>query len=290
LSDDGCHGLTLIAFVGSVFSPYYAYARRRGAADPQDHCAVNVCLYGASGRHWALTERSRRWLRRDASTLEVGPSAWSRTAEGVAVRFDEVAAPWPRRLVGTVQFVAAAWTGLVQSLEPAGRHRWMPLAPCGRVAVRLAAPALAWEGNAYLDSNAGDEPLESAIDRWDWSRASLPDGSTVVAYDVVPRSATDGVALALRFRPAGAVETLAATPLVAMPRTLWGIERRARASGGAPPRIERVLEDAPFYARTQLATTEQGAPARVIHESLSLARFRRPWVQGLLPFRMPRRR
>ena len=27
LSDDGRHGLTVIAFIGSVFSPYYAWAR-----------------------------------------------------------------------------------------------------------------------------------------------------------------------------------------------------------------------------------------------------------------------
>ena len=30
-SDDGRFGLTLIAFVGSVFSPYYAWRGRRGA-------------------------------------------------------------------------------------------------------------------------------------------------------------------------------------------------------------------------------------------------------------------
>ncbi|MGB5835339.1 MAG: hypothetical protein WBG92_25590, partial [Thiohalocapsa sp.] len=30
LSDDGEHGLTLIAFIGSVFSPYYFSGRRRG--------------------------------------------------------------------------------------------------------------------------------------------------------------------------------------------------------------------------------------------------------------------
>src|SRR3954447_922122 len=41
LSDDGRHGLTVIAFVGSVFSPYYALARRRGAGDPHDHCAAD---------------------------------------------------------------------------------------------------------------------------------------------------------------------------------------------------------------------------------------------------------
>ena len=37
LSDDGAHGITLIAFIGSVFSPWYAWARRRGPADPQNH-------------------------------------------------------------------------------------------------------------------------------------------------------------------------------------------------------------------------------------------------------------
>ena len=37
--------LTLIAFVGSVFSPYYAWARRRGQADAENHCALNLALY-----------------------------------------------------------------------------------------------------------------------------------------------------------------------------------------------------------------------------------------------------
>ena len=49
LSDDGQHGLTIIAFIGSVFSPYYAWARRRGPADPLNHCALNVALYGTGG-------------------------------------------------------------------------------------------------------------------------------------------------------------------------------------------------------------------------------------------------
>ena len=46
LSDDRQFGLTIIVFVGSVFSPYYAWARRGGRrADPQDHCAFNIaCL------------------------------------------------------------------------------------------------------------------------------------------------------------------------------------------------------------------------------------------------------
>jgi carotenoid 1,2-hydratase len=33
-----------------------------------------------------------------------------------------------------------------------------------------------------------------------------------------------------------------------------------------------------------------GTPAQAVHESLSLDRFRAPWVQAMLPFRVPRAR
>ena len=42
MSDDGGDALTVIAFVGSAFSPYY----RRSRGDPDNHCALNVVLYG----------------------------------------------------------------------------------------------------------------------------------------------------------------------------------------------------------------------------------------------------
>ena len=77
LSDDGAHGLTIIAFIGSVFSPYYALARAAaGAADPLNHCALNVALYGERGKRWAMTERGRaaRAARR-ARVCSIGPSA-----------------------------------------------------------------------------------------------------------------------------------------------------------------------------------------------------------------------
>ena len=45
-SDDYQYGLTIIAFIGSVFSPYYAWSRARGHGDPYNHCALNVSLYG----------------------------------------------------------------------------------------------------------------------------------------------------------------------------------------------------------------------------------------------------
>ena len=58
LSDDGQHGLTIIAFIGSVFSPYYAWARERtagGAAEALNHCAFNVALYGQASHGWAAS-------------------------------------------------------------------------------------------------------------------------------------------------------------------------------------------------------------------------------------------
>ena len=75
LSDDGEHGLTLIAFIGSVFSPYYASARRRGRSDPMNHCALNVALYGPRASRWAMTERGGARVAREASALGIGPSA-----------------------------------------------------------------------------------------------------------------------------------------------------------------------------------------------------------------------
>ncbi|MFM7004007.1 MAG: hypothetical protein ACKOXN_08715, partial [Limnohabitans sp.] len=59
MSDDGQHGMTLIAFVGSVFSPYYAWARRSGQADPENHCALNVAIYSKGASRWAMTERGK---------------------------------------------------------------------------------------------------------------------------------------------------------------------------------------------------------------------------------------
>ncbi len=75
LSDCGRHGLTLIAMLGCVFSPWYARARRRGGADPLEHSALNLALYGGVGRRWAMTERGARAVERDESRLAIGPSS-----------------------------------------------------------------------------------------------------------------------------------------------------------------------------------------------------------------------
>ncbi len=287
MSDDGRHGITLIAFVGSVFSPYYARARRRGAGDPANHVALNVALYGAGARRWTMTERGRASAERSRDHYRIGPSGlhW----DGSALRFDivEWAAPLPRRVRGSVRVMPHALVDRVATLDPARHHRWRPIAPAARVEVAFESPAMRWQGEGYFDSNEGDEPLEARLRRWHWSRASLPGGSAVL-YDVEAR---DGArcALALRFDRRGGVEAFAPPAEAALPASrIWRIARTARSDDGAP-RLQRTLEDTPFYARSVVGQRLFGDAVEAVHESLDLDRFRHPLVQAMLPFRMPRR-
>ena len=276
--------MTLIAFIGSVFSPYYAAARRRGPADPRDHVALNVALYGDGPRRWTMTERGRDQLSTSADRLRIGPSTLAWEGDTLVVDLHEVAAPWPRRVSGRVR-VEGVLSGLQPiELDAAGAHRWQPIAPRARVSVELDTPALRWSGDGYLDSNQGDIPLEKSFDAWQWCRTPRPDGGALLRYDVQER---DGRTRALRLdiAPDGELQVddaQAAHPLVA---SRWGIARDAH-DGGA---LRQTLEDGPFYARSLLATPWQGHSLPTFHESLSLERFRARWVQALLPFRMPRR-
>ena len=73
-SADGSAGMTLIIFIGSVFSPYYARARRQMPADPENHVSLNAIFYGPDRKRWALTERGRGELQRQHNVFQVGPS------------------------------------------------------------------------------------------------------------------------------------------------------------------------------------------------------------------------
>jgi carotenoid 1,2-hydratase len=300
LSDDGTRGLTLIAFIGSVFSPYYAWARRRGRRDPLNHCAINVAIYAARGGRWAMTERGAAQVHRQPGELSIGPSSMRTVGDTLDVRVDEICAPLPRRLRGSVRVMPTALCGQSFNLDDAGLHRWTPYAPCARVEVKFTEPAVEWSGVGYFDSNAGDEPLENAFESWTWSRASLT-GRTVVLYDVKTRPPAHHTlappqhalapahhTLALEFGPDGAAHPIEVPPAVALPTTGWRLERATRADAGQIAHVVQTLEDAPFYSRSLLDTALLGERAPAIHESLSLNRFRSPWIQWMLPFRMPR--
>ena len=273
-----------------MFSPYYAWSRRHGSADPLEHAALNVALYGRDGRRWTMTERGAARVERDASSLRIGPSAlhWDGTA--LTITIDEVTAPWPRAVRGTVRVTPGAWFDEHHALDSAGRHHWWPIAPCARVEVDLERPASRWQGHGYLDSNRGSAPLESDFARWHWSRARTADGHTAVLYDVTRRDGSD-LSMALRFDPSTAKAIPFETPArVALERTAWGITRETRSEDASETAVESSFENGPFYARSLVRSRLFGQPAQAVHESLDLDRFASPWVQAMLPFRMPRRR
>lgn len=286
LSDDGAQGITIIAFIGSVFSPYYAWARRhapKGLADPLNHCAVNVALYGRQGARWAMTERGRGQVQRDAATLQIGSSELRWVGDTLHIEIDEVAVPWPSRIRGTVRVHAPRRFN--HPVQLAAQHRWCPIAPAARVEVDLGGHR--WAGPGYLDSNQGDAPLEQAFQRWDWSRARLDGGHSLVFYDV-DRVNAPPLRLGLRFDADGGVRAVEPPPATALPSSLWRVARGARSDDGNPARVRQTLTDAPFYARSLVDAHWLGEPVTAMHESLSLTRFDSAWVQAMLPFRMPR--
>ncbi|WP_373502638.1 carotenoid 1,2-hydratase [Aestuariivirga sp.] len=286
LSDDGQHGLTIIGFVGSVFSPYYASARRKGGADPENHCALNVALYGRGGHRWSMTERGRNAIARSLDHFTIGPSAM-RWEDGVLViDIDEVTVPIPSRLKGQVRLTPSAICGHEVRLDHGGQHVWQPVAPFSRIEAVFEKPALRWSGVGYHDSNWGEVPLEDSFESWVWSRAARKDGASII-YDTILRDGSSR-AFALRIGADGAVDDLPLPQHAEMSTTFWRMKRHMRAA--FPFRTVALLEDSPFYSRTLLRVrTDDGAEADAFHESLSLSRFRNPVVQMMLPFRMPRR-
>jgi carotenoid 1,2-hydratase len=271
--------------VGSVFSPYYAMARRKGNADPENFCALNVALYGDGGHRWSMTERGRRHMSRDATRFVVGPSSM-RWEDGVLViDIDEVTVPVPSMLRGQVRLTPSAICAHEARLDPAGLHLWRPVAPFSRIEARFEKPALSWSGIGYHDSNWGEVPLEESFESWVWSRAAKKDGAAII-YDTVMRDGSTS-AFALEIGRDGSVRELSVPARKEMPKTFWRMKRHMRADEDF--RVVSLLEDSPFYARTLLRIRTDEGEANAFHESLSLARFRNPVVQAMLPFRMPRR-
>ena len=176
-SECGAYGLTIIAFVGSVFSPYYKLS---GRGDPDNHCAINVALTGPRAGAWAMTERPRARVTRDADSFAVGPSSVRWDGDTLVIDIAEISAPLPYKVRGTVRVSPEMMGTTAFLLDPAGRHRWHPVAPRARVEVAMTHPGVRWSGDGYVDSNFGDEPLEAGFDDWHWSRAHMKNDVAVL--------------------------------------------------------------------------------------------------------------
>ena len=286
ISDDGAHALTIIAFMGSVFSPYYK-ASGRGA--PLDHCSMNIALYGPRAR-WVMHERPEADVRRDAHTLEIGASAMRWDGDHLTIEIEErdtrLFNPIHRRVAGTVRVYPEALNAASFALDPAENHIWHCMAPRARIKVEMEEPGLSWGGSGYFDHNRGSEPLESGFNTWHWSRAHMKEGA-VVCYEG-ERGDGSLFASAIRFDKhceAAHVELPAIAPL---PKSRWRVDRRTRSEIGVAE-VRRTWEDTPFYARSELSSKLFGEEVATVQESLDMRRFASPVVQFMLPFRMPRK-
>lgn len=292
LSEDGRHGLTCIIFVGSVFSPYYAAS---SGDRPANHANINLALYGPDRRRWVMTERPETSIERTPDRYRLARSSVRWQDGRLIYEVDEWANPLPRPVRGQMIVTPRVRPERMFRLDGEGRHVWQPVAPVCDVTVEFDQPRLAWRGTGYLDSNQGIEPLAAGFRNWHWSRMhrqalGRAGHETLICYDAVERRGHRKV-LFLRIGPDGVIRPLPPARALPLAGTVWRIDRLGHSDSGLPgsARVVRTFEDTPFYARSQIEATLGGVTATGFHESLDLDRFSAPWVQFLLPFRMPRR-
>jgi carotenoid 1,2-hydratase len=278
--------------LGNVFSPSYLAARTRASRgaplpDPLDYCTINVALYTRSQKHWVLTESFASDVARSDNQLHIGQSRMQRDGQTLSFHLCEHEAPFGQRLIGSVRVHLPTRIGKRRALTASGLHTWQPVAPLARAEVRLEAPKCSFSGHAYVDTNAGSEPLEAGFQAWTWSRALLESGKSVLSYHCLDRSSVVSL-MHIEIAPDGTALDLALDALHAQPLgiTGFGLPRLAYTDSRAAISRLRTLESSPFYARSRFRTTLMGETAIVVHEQLSLTRFVAPWVQFLLPFRM----
>ena len=206
----------------------------------------------------------------------------------MTVRFEEQTAPLPGRISGVVR-IHPRTLGEDKPfvLDTKGRHRWGPIAPIARAEVEIQQPGnVRWNGLAYVDTNAGSEPLEDGFSSWNWCRTTTKE-RMIVTYDSVRRDASRHIIQHV-FHADGRTDKV--EPLVerSLNRTHWGLSRTMRVDPHTPARLIRTLEDTPFYSRSEVRGSYLGEYAHGVHESLSLDRWKTRIVQFMLPYRMRR--
>jgi len=231
-----------------------------------------------------MTERPNKAVSTSAEALNLGPSTVRFEDGALIYDIAERAAPIPFPVRGMVIIRPETEQSETFTLDANDRHVWRPIWPSARAEIRFEAPDAHWSGEAYVDSNAGLEPLEAGFTSWNWSRATTQDGAAIL-YDSLRRDGSRHL-LALDIGSDGTARRFVAPAPAPLPKTGWRVRRGTRSDGAA--RVVQTLEDTPFYSRSLIETDLLGAPRLSMHESLDLTRFSSNWVKMLLPFRMPR--
>jgi carotenoid 1,2-hydratase len=245
--------------------------------------SLNVILYGRSNSRWCMTERGAASLQQQADRLSIGPSHLHLTDSALLIDVQERATPLGQSVAGRISLFFDQRSEECFELDGEGDHWWWPIAPQARVQVAMARPDLRWEGSAYLDANAGERPIESAFSSWNWCRGHSADKGCEIHYDAQLLNGGEK-RLSLRLDDEGSLVRIDTPGVRQLPKgPIWRVARPACIDAQAPCRV-RTLEDTPFYTRSHIETDT----SHFMHESLDLERFCKPWVQWLLPFRMPR--
>ncbi|MEM8728424.1 MAG: carotenoid 1,2-hydratase [Pseudomonadota bacterium] len=284
MSDCGTRAISIIAFIGSVFSPWYRWSGRK---DPENHCCINVATYGPGGR-FTMTDRGRSALKLTSDTMTVGPSGLRWIDDRLEIDIDEIGAlPLVTPVKGRVTVHAPNRTDVELPLTEDGAHIWRPFAPRARIDVALEKSGWSWSGEGYLDANFGSRALEEDFSYWTWGRFPTPSGS-ICFYD---SKRLDGSELnqTILFPHEGAPYVIPSAQKTRLPRNIWALRREIRSDPGATPRQVMPMLDAPFYSRALVETQLDGAPTIGVYEAVDLRRFRSPWLKPMLAVRVPRR-
>ena len=284
ISDDGDRAISVIAFIGSVFSPWYRWSGRK---NPENHVCINVATYGRGGR-FTMTDRGAAALRQSEQTFTVGPSDLHWDGSALMITINEIGAPpiiAPVR--GTIRVAPRAVTEQELPLTPDGAHIWRPFAPVSDVDVRLEKMGWKWRGEGYFDANFGTRALEDDFSFWTWGRFPHRGGATCF-YDATRLDGSE-LASAFHFDKNGMGREIELPPKQRVRRSLWAVKRETRGDADCKPRQVMNMLDAPFYSRSMMRTTLDGEDCVGVHEALDLVRFRSPFLKPMLAVRVPRR-
>ncbi|WP_299740239.1 carotenoid 1,2-hydratase [uncultured Roseobacter sp.] len=285
MSDCGTRAVSVIGFIGSVFSPWYRWSGRKS---PQDHVCINVATYGPGGR-FTMTDRGASALRQTNSRFEVGPSMMRWDGANLIIDIDEVSGPpLINRIRGQIRVIPSALTNVELPLTEDNAHIWRPFAPTARIEVAIDRPGWQWEGAGYFDANFGTRALEEDFSYWTWGRFHTKSGATCF-YDATRLDGSE-LAAAFQFDPQGHAHAIPLPPKARLPRSLWAVKRETRADAGFRPRQKLNMLDAPFYSRSAVETQLDGEKVTGVHEALDLRRFRNPLLKPMLAVRVPRRK
>ncbi len=282
LSYDGAKAISIIGFIGSVFSPWYAWSGRK---EPHNHCCINVAMYG-KGWRWTMTERGKHAVKQSPDKLQIGPSSYTWNNGKLVIAINEISTPHFDKIVGTVTITPKHITNIEVNLTADGSHTWRPFAPNAEIDVQIEKKGWNWKGHGYFDANFGTRALEQDFSYWTWSRLPCKKGS--IAFYDADRRKDSPLCVSLKFHSDGSVEEIIAPPETRLSRSLWAVRRKTRSDIGYNPTQVKHMLDAPFYTRSAIKTKINGEEVTGVHEALDLNRFSSPFLKPMLALRVPR--